>query len=259
MAEARQLLPGFNHNVRHAGKLYHVQTEDSGTANPHITTHLFLGGNVIASERSSYADEVGLGDLAERVRRMMQAQHKEMLRRVVRGAFDDAVTGRSFQPGELSLGEGEAAPPAASPAPPQVAASAPAAIAEVGPPAAASAPAAPAPDAGRAATPPPVVPRAPTPPPVARPPAAARPPPAPPRSAPAAPPPRPAPAPPQRAAAPAPPPRNGRVDGWGPPMLSRATRPADAPPAAPAAQADRRLDELILSYLAEDLGSKRER
>jgi hypothetical protein len=35
---------GFNHNIKYKGKVYHVQTEDSGVNNPHIITHLFVGG-----------------------------------------------------------------------------------------------------------------------------------------------------------------------------------------------------------------------
>jgi hypothetical protein len=42
-------------------------------------------------------------------------------------------------------------------------------------------------------------------------------------------------------------------------MLARVHAGAPAQPPAAAARGDRRLDELILSYLAEDLGSKRER
>ncbi len=41
---------GFNHNIKHKGKVYHVQTEDSGVNNPHIITHLFVGGNILAIE-----------------------------------------------------------------------------------------------------------------------------------------------------------------------------------------------------------------
>jgi hypothetical protein len=208
MAEGPQLLPGFNHNVRHAGKLYHVQTEDSGTANPHVTTHLFLGGGVVATTRTSYADEVGLADLAPRVRKLMEAQHKEMLRRVVRGAFDEP-SAEQQQPArdEAAAAVGPELPaPAVAVAPPapEPAAPPPAPQPVNGAPAAAALPRAPAP-----------------------------------------PPPR---------------PRVAPVDGWGPPVLSRASRAAPPAPSAPApARADRRLDELILSYLAEDLGSKRER
>ena len=56
---------GFNHNIKHKGKVYHVQTEDSGVNNPHIITHLFVGGNILASKKTSYADILNAENLAE--------------------------------------------------------------------------------------------------------------------------------------------------------------------------------------------------
>jgi hypothetical protein len=89
MARAsKKMVGGFNHNVKHQGKVFHVQTEDSGVDNPHVITHLFVGGNILASKRSSYASFVGLPDLEQHVRELMEAQHKDMLRSVVSGAYD---------------------------------------------------------------------------------------------------------------------------------------------------------------------------
>ena len=50
-------LLGYNTNVRHLGKLYHIQTEDSGVRHPHVITHLFAdGGRIIASKKTTYAE-----------------------------------------------------------------------------------------------------------------------------------------------------------------------------------------------------------
>ena len=38
---------GFNNNVRHKGRVFHIQTEDSGIKHPHIITHLFADGGRI--------------------------------------------------------------------------------------------------------------------------------------------------------------------------------------------------------------------
>lgn len=99
------MLPGFNHSVKHHGTVYHVQTEDSGLQNPLVTTHLFLGGNVLASRRTSYAELAGRPDAEARVRKLMQEQHKDMLRQLVRGAFDRAgavAATSAYQPGQLA-------------------------------------------------------------------------------------------------------------------------------------------------------------
>ncbi len=86
--------------------MYNIQTEDSGLENPHIITHLFVGGNILASKKTSYADIVGAENLGQVVRELMEEQHKEMLRNLINGVYDDidaafAAQAQSFQPGQL--------------------------------------------------------------------------------------------------------------------------------------------------------------
>ena len=83
----RSPLLGYNHNIRYGGRLYHVQTEDSGLNNPHLFTHLFHGGTILASKRSNYSatDEDAL------VQKQMQLQHKAMLKELRAGAFDERI------------------------------------------------------------------------------------------------------------------------------------------------------------------------
>ncbi|HYX91969.1 MAG TPA: hypothetical protein VE782_10435 [Myxococcaceae bacterium] len=96
---------GFNHNIKHKGKVYHVQTEDSGVNNPHIITHLFVGGNILASKKTSYADIRKAENLQEVVRELMEEQHKEMLRNLINGVYDNIDTPaaiRHYQPGQIA-------------------------------------------------------------------------------------------------------------------------------------------------------------
>ncbi len=131
MKTFERAVTGFNHNIKHKGKVYHVQTEDSGVANPHIITHLFVGGNILASKKSSYADIVQSENLRELVRELMEEQHKQMLRNLVAGAYDEVDRGvTSYQPGQLGpdaarAPEKPAEPAAAAPvaAPPPASAS----------------------------------------------------------------------------------------------------------------------------------------
>jgi len=109
MSVFKKAIAGFNHNIKHKGKLYHVQTEDSGVNNPHIITHLFMGGNVLASKKTSYADIVNAENLPQIVRELMEEQHKEMLRNLLSGSYDETGQIRHFTPGEIA---------AASPRPP---------------------------------------------------------------------------------------------------------------------------------------------
>ncbi len=104
--DVKKMVVGFNHNIKHKGKMYHIQTEDSGLENPHLITHLFVGGNILASKKTSYADIVGADNLAAVVRELMEEQHKEMLRNLINGVYDDvgeayAAQAQAFQPGEI--------------------------------------------------------------------------------------------------------------------------------------------------------------
>ena len=102
---------GFNHNISHAGRVFHVQTEDSGVNNPNIITHLFVGGNILASKKTSYAELLAAENLQELVRQLMEDQHKQMLRNVVSGVYDNLdSTARAYQPGQLAPSDAKGPP-----------------------------------------------------------------------------------------------------------------------------------------------------
>ncbi len=90
MAKTQSPLLGYNTNVRHKGKVFHIQTEDSGVAKPHVITHLFAdGGRIIKSVKSSYADRLDTPDLQAQVKKLMQDQHKAMFIALRDGVYDD--------------------------------------------------------------------------------------------------------------------------------------------------------------------------
>jgi hypothetical protein len=83
-------LVGYNTNVRHKGKLYHIQTEDSGVNHPHVITHLFAdGGRIIASRKTGYAEHLGAKELQGIVKKLMQDQHKGMFIELRDCVYDD--------------------------------------------------------------------------------------------------------------------------------------------------------------------------
>ncbi len=153
------MIPGYNHNIKYKEQICHIQTEDSGVENPHIITHLFVGGNIIESRKTSYADIVGSEGQDKAIVELMQNQHKAIIKALIKGQLDEPLAIRSKNAAMLN-----------GPAPLNVDAgqhSTSFGMADVG------GKAAPAP----AATQPPA---AATPPPVAQPPAGAAPPPLPP-------------------------------------------------------------------------------
>jgi hypothetical protein len=85
------MVVGFNHNIKYRGQTYHAQTEDSGPVRAQVVTHLFLGGNIVASKRTGYADIAAAENLSDVVRALMEEQHKEVLRNLVHGVYDHAA------------------------------------------------------------------------------------------------------------------------------------------------------------------------
>ncbi len=82
-------LLGYNNNVRHKGKVFHIQTEDSGVKYGHIITHLFMdGGRILKSVKTSYSEYVQNDRMGEIVREMMKQQHKAMFIALRDGKFD---------------------------------------------------------------------------------------------------------------------------------------------------------------------------
>ncbi|HKZ18183.1 MAG TPA: hypothetical protein VJ161_12050 [Geobacteraceae bacterium] len=105
------MVVGFNHNIHYKGESFHVQTEDGGTRNPFITTLLYHGGSIVASKKTGYSDIIKVEMLGKVVEELMQEQHKDMLRRLKAGEFDE----RAF-PGHSSSADSQQLP-AQSPSP----------------------------------------------------------------------------------------------------------------------------------------------
>ena len=89
MSQSPQL--GYNHNIPHRGRLYHVQTEDSGLAKQHIFTHVFYDGTIISSSKVEYDAKADVPDLDQYIIGLMQESHKSMIRSLRRSEFDEKI------------------------------------------------------------------------------------------------------------------------------------------------------------------------
>jgi hypothetical protein len=89
---------GFNNNVRHRGRLFHIQTEDSGVKFSRIVTHLFAdGGRIIKTARIDYVEHAEKEDVAAIVRGLMKEQHRAMFAALRAGELD-AVLEKAIGP-----------------------------------------------------------------------------------------------------------------------------------------------------------------
>lgn len=82
------MITGFNTDIKHNEKVYHVQTEDKGVGNPYIETLVYVGGEILASKKTSYAEQLKTGVDDKWIGGLMEQQHRTMIAAIKRGRFD---------------------------------------------------------------------------------------------------------------------------------------------------------------------------
>ena len=108
---------GFNHNVAHHGRRYHVQTEDLGPEKGSIFSHVFFDGQVIASRKVQYRSVREGGTPAADILQLMKDSHKAMIRGLCRGSLDAKI--RQYLSDPLEPLDGTREPAVDAPEPPQ--------------------------------------------------------------------------------------------------------------------------------------------
>jgi hypothetical protein len=82
------VITGFNTDIKHNEKVYHVQTEDKGVGNPYIESLVYVGGEILASKKTSYAEQLKTGIDDKWIGGLMEQQHRTMIAAIKRGRFD---------------------------------------------------------------------------------------------------------------------------------------------------------------------------
>ena len=89
------MLIGYNNDVQHRGKTFHVQTEDRGMQAKQIETQIFCSGAILDTRIVSYAELIeGVSSIDERnkaIKTLMQNTHRELYKRMVAGEYDHFV------------------------------------------------------------------------------------------------------------------------------------------------------------------------
>jgi hypothetical protein len=82
------VITGFNTDIKHNDKVYHIQTEDKGLQNPYIESLVYVGGEILASKKTSYAEQAKSGVDEKWIGSLMEQQHRTMIAAIKRGRFD---------------------------------------------------------------------------------------------------------------------------------------------------------------------------
>jgi hypothetical protein len=92
---------GYNNDVEYRDKTFHIQTEDHGVDAASIETQIFHGGAILDTSIISYKKVLGetedVDERIERIRALMQGNHKKLYKKLFAGEYDEMV---GLDPGE---------------------------------------------------------------------------------------------------------------------------------------------------------------
>lgn len=124
------MITGYNIDVQHEGKTYHVQTEDMGLELKRIITHVFIGGAILLSKKTDYSRLLIQGFDEKKIKELMNDQHRTVVRIIQAGKLDvlkkkieeEQEKDEGREPFSASVGKHAAPqPPSAPPGPPAAA------------------------------------------------------------------------------------------------------------------------------------------
>jgi hypothetical protein len=82
------MITGFNTDIEHRGRTFHVQTEDKGLDNPIIESLIYIGGEILGSRKLPYSDILADGYDEKAIVKLMEEQHRNMIQEIRKGKFD---------------------------------------------------------------------------------------------------------------------------------------------------------------------------
>lgn len=82
------MITGYNTDIRHNEVVFHVQTEDKGLDYRYIESLVYVGGQVLASKRSNYAELLAEGKEEKDIVALMDHQHRTMIAAIRHGKLD---------------------------------------------------------------------------------------------------------------------------------------------------------------------------
>lgn len=104
------MITGFNTDIKYNDKVYHIQTEDKGLANPYVESLVYVGGEILASKKTSYAEQAKGGADEKWIGQLMEQQHRTMIAAIKRGRFEQSadstqIRSKTIPQPELEPGE----------------------------------------------------------------------------------------------------------------------------------------------------------
>src|SRR5688500_17250307 len=73
------VITGFNTDVKHRDRVFHIHTEDRGDPRPYIESFVYVGGEILGGKRTPYDGSLRTGGDDRVVREMMEQQHRTVI------------------------------------------------------------------------------------------------------------------------------------------------------------------------------------
>jgi hypothetical protein len=91
MLLSRQMITGFNTDVRYDGHIYHVQTEDRGQDHPFLESLVYIGGTIVAKKRTPYSEQLSKGATEDMIASLLKRQHQVIIAAIKAGRIEDLM------------------------------------------------------------------------------------------------------------------------------------------------------------------------
>lgn len=82
------MITGYNTDVKHKDRVFHIQTEDRGDQNPYVESFVYVGGEILGGKRTPYPENLRNGGDERAVRELMEHQHRDLIAAVREGGFE---------------------------------------------------------------------------------------------------------------------------------------------------------------------------
>lgn len=97
------MITGYNTDVKHRDRVFHIQTEDRGDRNPYVESFVYAGGEILGGKRTPYPEALRNGGDERAVQELMEQQHRTLIAAVREGTFESA-DGSLRVPDDMALG-----------------------------------------------------------------------------------------------------------------------------------------------------------
>lgn len=88
LSTIRRMVTGYNENVVHKGKTYHIQTEDYGIEQANVIALIYESGKIVAKREINYQRFINRPNLSQIVSTVVKRLHHEMVENLLIGKFE---------------------------------------------------------------------------------------------------------------------------------------------------------------------------